>query len=308
MDKKGDQKLKVQNEKLYRKLEDLFEPNWNSNEYAKINFILENIILTKHYRKKLEDKSIRAQFWIDIKKSPNRLDFELVHGEAPIDKVGQIVENLRKRFMEDGKPDFLEGSREGSYAKIVYTRLPEDLDRRSKIIRKFIKYLDKVIQEIEQENLISNNYSARVDHFHSALAEDGYFRESPEKFQEIILKHNILSNEFSKWLKNNGINCAQEENFIDVLFKHNQKNYIAELKIVYGVSTTKSIREAFGQLLEYNFYKGRFENDEWMIILDRKPVKDDKKYIDVLKEKLNFPIRLGWSTKKSFKFYPLWKI
>ncbi len=288
-----------QNEILYQKLKHIFEPNWYTKSYKKKHFSLTNKVLTEFYQKEFKNKEIKAQFWIDSDKDPNRLDFELVRIPRVKSQRVEIINNLRECFMEGDPPDFLWGSTKGTVEKIMHADLPEELDERSKRIRKLIKYIDKVIMEIKLGN---------DKLLHSALVEDGYFRESPEKLLEIIPKHNILSNKFSLWLRSVGINNVQEENFIDVLFEHDQRKYIAELKIVYGTGTTKSIREAFGQLLEYNFYKGRIENDEWMIILDKKPIKDDLKYIDTLIEKLNFPIRLGWPTKKGFKFYPPWEI
>lgn len=140
----------------------------------------------------------------------------------------------------------------------------------------------------------------------SALAEDGYYRESSSKLKIIIPKHNKLSNNFAAWLKKKRISARQEENYIDVLFNIGSINYIAELKVVYGVGTTKAIREALGQLLEYNYYPGRDKKNEWMIILDQAPTKTDKSYIKKLIKETNIPLRVGWQTLKGFEFYPKW--
>jgi len=140
----------------------------------------------------------------------------------------------------------------------------------------------------------------------SALAEDGYYRESSSKLKIIIPKHNKLSNDFCKWLTKNGVSARQEENYIDILFEIKNIKYIAELKVVYGVGTTKAIREALGQLLEYNYYPGRGINKEWMIILDQTPVKTDCNYIDKLINEINLPLRVGWQTDEGFEFYPVW--
>ena len=297
-----------QNKKLYQGLEDLFDNNWYPGKtYAKKHFKLISNVLTQLYQNQLDDKEIKAQFWINTSANPNRLDFELVHGQEK-NKIqrGKIVKILREHFLYRNELYYLEGS--SGNTKIVQIHLPTDLNHRVKIIRKCIKYFNQIIQTIDSESLKQNNYSTRKDIFHSALAEDGYFRESSSKLQTIIPKHNRLSNKFHEWLMNKGINSSQEKNYIDILFKHNAKNYIAELKVVYEVGTTKSIREALGQLLEYNFYKGRYENDEWMIILNEKPLKSDLIYIQNLIDKYNFPIRLGWQTKNSFKFHPPWEI
>ncbi len=76
--------------------------------------------------------------------------------------------------------------------------------------------------------------------------------------------------------------------------------------MVYGVGTTKAIREALGQLLEYNYYPGRDKKKEWMIVLDQTPSKKDQDYIKTLIEEIDLPLRVGWQTENSFVFYPKW--
>lgn len=138
----------------------------------------------------------------------------------------------------------------------------------------------------------------------SALAEDGYTRESPDNLSIIIPKHNILSNRFCAWLQKKGIEASQEQNYVDILFNIGETTYIAELKIVYGVGPTKAIREALGQLFEYNHYPGRDKNDEWVIILDQKPIKKDIQYIETLKDEFDLPLTIGWLEGEEFLFYP----
>lgn len=148
------------------------------------------------------------------------------------------------------------------------------------------------------------NYSIRQQR--SALAEDGYYRESSSNLKIIIPKHNKLSNNFTAWLKSIGISAKQEENHVDVLFNVGGIEYIAELKVVYGVGTTKAIREALGQLLEYNYYPGRDMKKEWMIVLDQPPSRMDQDYIRTLINKIDLPLRIGWQTDNGFAFYPEW--
>lgn len=143
-------------------------------------------------------------------------------------------------------------------------------------------------------------------HNPSALTEDGYYRESTSKLKIIIPKHNKLSNDFCKWLNAHKISAKQEDNYIDILFDANGISYIAELKIVYGVGTTKAIREAIGQLFEYNYYPGRNLKKEWMIILDQVPSDSDKNYIETLIKEVELPIKIGWQTNNGFEFYPKW--
>ncbi|MCD6273251.1 MAG: hypothetical protein J7K30_10530 [Deltaproteobacteria bacterium] len=138
----------------------------------------------------------------------------------------------------------------------------------------------------------------------SALAEDGYYRESSFSLKTIIPKHNILSNKFCNWLKSQKIDPIQEENYVDVIFEFNGNKFIAELKIVYGSSTTKAIRESIGQLLEYNHYPSRTAKDKWLIVLDEKPSESDLIYIDNIRNKYNFPLCLGWENNGEFELYP----
>jgi hypothetical protein len=137
----------------------------------------------------------------------------------------------------------------------------------------------------------------------SALAEEAYFRESSKRRQIITRRHNKLSNEFVKWLNKSGFsNVVQEQNNVDVVFEKAGRHYRAEIKIGYGVGSTKAIREALGQLLEYNYYPGRRPADHWVIILDEQAATDDVSYLHELKEKLNLPLCLGWCEDKDFVF------
>ena len=155
---------------------------------------------------------------------------------------------------------------------------------------------------------LTNTKSRDLKKEPSALAEDGYYRESQRNLKIILPKHNKLSNCFCSWLATKGINAKQEENYIDILFEANRENYIAELKIVYGVGTTKAIRESLGQLFEYNYYPGRNIKKNWLVVLDQKPMDGDFKYIDNLRSARNLPILVGWQVESEFCFYPKWEI
>jgi hypothetical protein len=81
---------------------------------------------------------------------------------------------------------------------------------------------------------------------------------------------------------------------------------VAELKICFGVGTTRSIREALGQLLEYNHYPARRAASSWLIVLDQEPPEQDRLYILTLRERLSMPVTIGWPTGGGFSFYPRW--
>lgn len=147
-------------------------------------------------------------------------------------------------------------------------------------------------QESEQRDRI-----LRVD-----LAEDGYFRESRENLREIIPRHNALSNSFCRWLEARGVAPKQEQQDVDVEFYHVGQSYRVELKVTYAAGIRHSLREAIGQLLEYNLYPGREMHDNWIVVLDCKPDLQSIEYIAALREEFGLPLHLGWQSSKAFHF------
>ena len=135
------------------------------------------------------------------------------------------------------------------------------------------------------------------------LSEVSYLRATPEILQIIEPKHKKLANQFARWLKNEGFEkITLENNQIDVTFEHHGNRFMSELKTVYALSTTKAIREAMGQVLEYNFYESREPYDEWIVLLDSSPTKIDLEYLGRLANRLNMPLNLGWQKRNSFYF------
>lgn len=140
-----------------------------------------------------------------------------------------------------------------------------------------------------------------------SLIEDSYYRESPARLKVIVPRHKKLSNRFVKWLKKeHHIAAVQERDRIDILFKLKGKSCLTELKVCFGVGSTKSIREALGQLLEYNHYPKRRTCDEWLMVLDEEPSTDDFDFIANLREKWSLPIVIGWYSNDKFRFNPNW--
>jgi len=139
------------------------------------------------------------------------------------------------------------------------------------------------------------------------LLEAAYYRETPARLKAIIRRHNKLSNDFCRWLKqHHHITARQEHNLIDIHFQHRQQHVLAELKICFGVGTTKAIRESLGQVLEYNHYPGRKPHEQWLIILDETPSLDDRHFITILRTCLSLPLTLGWQHQHGFAFFPQW--
>ncbi|MFQ5511840.1 MAG: hypothetical protein ACE5EO_08325 [Candidatus Krumholzibacteriia bacterium] len=138
----------------------------------------------------------------------------------------------------------------------------------------------------------------------SVLAEDAYYRENPQSLKRIIRRHNTLSNKFALWLERSGFSeVARQRDYVDVTFEKDAARYRAELKTCYGVGSTKAIREALGQLLEYNLYPGKDRAaDHWAIIIDERPTRHDIEYLLVLRRQLNLPLCLGWKERDGFVF------
>jgi hypothetical protein len=140
-----------------------------------------------------------------------------------------------------------------------------------------------------------------------ALVEDSYYRESPARLKFIIPRHNKLSNDFCRWLENvHRTKATQEQQRVDIRFDLEGVAVLAELKTCFGVGTTRSIREALGQVLEYNHYPPRKSADSWLIVLDEEPSESDRLYILTLRDKRSMPIAIGWQTPEGFSFYPRW--
>ena len=139
------------------------------------------------------------------------------------------------------------------------------------------------------------------------LSEEVYYRETPAMRKVITARHNGLSNEFRRWLARQfRIKAVQEEEQIDIRFTWKEQSVLVELKVCLGVGTTKSIREALGQVLEYNHYPKRTPAENWLIVLDEEPSPSDKQFIELLRAERLLPLCVGWRTRNGFSFHPSW--
>jgi hypothetical protein len=133
------------------------------------------------------------------------------------------------------------------------------------------------------------------------LDDKAYRRETPASDRNIKRLHATLSNRFRRWLSNaHGISAQQERRRVDVGFSHNGKTHLAELKVCYGGETRASIREAMGQIFEYNLYPPRTSASSWLIVLDKEPATEDLAYFEVLRQQFHLPLSLVWSTETGF--------
>lgn len=135
------------------------------------------------------------------------------------------------------------------------------------------------------------------------LSESDYTRMTPAMLRIIEPKHNMLANRFKEWLLTSGFEEVQcERNRIDVQFVGGNTSFMAELKVVYDLSTTRSIREALGQVFEYNLYPDRTPFDSWLIVLDKKPKEADLSYVGIIHNELTVPLNIGWRYRNEFQF------
>lgn len=132
---------------------------------------------------------------------------------------------------------------------------------------------------------------------------DAYLRANQAALRYIVTKHKELAGKFRDWLIASG--CDQEKitfekSWVDLEFERDRQLCRAELKVRHGLSTTKAIREAIGQLLEYNFYGDREAADQWYIVLDSKPSERDAAWIEKMRSKLGMPLTLYWPSARGF--------
>lgn len=137
------------------------------------------------------------------------------------------------------------------------------------------KYVMKLLKSDESKDDIADNKSGRI-----WVDAHSY---------HMTLKHNELQNALIKYLIENDdyTNVEKEKNNVDITALYKSKKVFFELK----TDTVKySIREAIGQLLEYNHYPDKSNADKLIIVTKFKPTEEDKKYMKFIRERYNMPI------------------
>ena len=134
------------------------------------------------------------------------------------------------------------------------------------------------------------------------LAEEAYTREIGARRDLIIRRHSHLSNDLANWLRDRvGRDIVQEHDRADMELRTSGRLHRFELKVCEGIGTTKSIREALGQLLEYSFYGKRRPADFSYIVLDECPSREDQAYVRALKTQLKLHVDLAWQQGDTFR-------
>ena len=116
--------------------------------------------------------------------------------------------------------------------------------------------------------------------------------------------HNQLAERFAAWLRTAGYqDIEHERDHVDVRFRSKDRSYCAELKVCHGFSTRAAIREALGQITEYNLYdEDELPADEWWIVLDEEPGAADLRYATRLRREFGLPLFLVFPVRGGAAF------
>jgi hypothetical protein len=153
------------------------------------------------------------------------------------------------------------------------------------------------------------HHETPMERLADSLLEARYLRRSKEQIAEITPLHKMLSNSFVAWAKGQGANELHQENrYVDTTFLFGKTRLMVEYKICYGRNTAAAIREALGQIFEYNLRRGRKRHDKWLLVLDCPPFSEDIEFVQRLRAEHFAPLFLGWKElKNSFCFESDWR-
>lgn len=106
----------------------------------------------------------------------------------------------------------------------------------------------------------------------------------------MTLKHNHLSNEMVKFLKCNGYtDVVTDKEFVDIqAIDLKGKKIYFELKTADTVKL--AIRQALGQLLEYNHYPNKSNADKLIIVTSLEITQKDMQYLKGMRSRYNIPV------------------
>lgn len=192
-------------------------------------------------------------------------------------------------------------------------------------------YLDNLHDFIENDKPLIDQYLSAHPESGIPLADkkinDKYIKALPgyQEFAETIQKlkktgsvtikaseyimtfqHNNLSNGMVAWLKKNGYSDVKSEHdYVDISCRDPLDNKILfELKTAQTVKA--AIREAIGQLMEYNHYPNKNKADKLIIVTVLEPTKDDIQYLTGLRAIYHIPVfyqQFNVDTKQLSKEY-----
>lgn len=122
----------------------------------------------------------------------------------------------------------------------------------------------------------------------------------------MTFQHNELSDAMVKYLKKNGyLNVKAEDAYVDISCQApSGEKIFFELKTTQTVKS--AIREAIGQLMEYNHYPNQNKADKLIIVTVLEPTKDDMQYLTGLRTIYHIPVyyqQFDMDTKQLSKEY-----
>jgi len=171
-----------------------------------------------------------------------------------------------------------------------------------------IELTDEEIQSFEIAAQRANHATAELpeDRVRVALQlSEAYPRYTPAALRMIERKHAELSNSFTSWLaKTHGLIAETEHSQIDSQFTAEGKTFMVEFKIAYQGHTKRAVREALGQIFEYNHYPPRMAHSAWLLVLDIPPTPSDLKFLEQLRKNFGVPLNIGWQAGDGFQFHP----
>lgn len=169
-----------------------------------------------------------------------------------------------------------------------YTTAENITEKQNKIIK-----LKSVFEGENLTNLVLDE--------EKSLNENPYSRSTNNNVKLIKPLHNKLSNDFKEYLLNEGfLDIEREKNAIDLIAKRGNSTYIFELKVVNTPYVRHSIREALGQLLEYNYYPNRKKFNYLNIVLNRKPSEAEIEWCKNL-NRIGIQFELFWQNCNLFE-------
>lgn len=125
--------------------------------------------------------------------------------------------------------------------------------------------------------------------------------------QKVNQNHIKLAELFCKWLRKNANTKEIKEEYylankdsIDITLRFKNKYIFCELKTTHNTSPKRAIREAIGQLLDYQCYDNKAESaDGLYIVIDSEPSDLDLAFIRKLKKDYSIPLSLFWHKSKN---------
>lgn len=150
---------------------------------------------------------------------------------------------------------------------------------------------DIPLADMEIDDKYVKTISGYYDHVADILIQKKTGNVEAVKSEYIMtLKHNRLSNEMVKYLKCKGYtDVVTDKDFVDIQAVDPQGNKIYfELKTADTVKL--AIRQALGQLLEYNHYPNKNNADKLIIVTALEITQQDMQYLIGMRSRYNIPV------------------